>query len=105
MAAGCCPGNTRGGSSPLRAPSTIVDAVEPERVILGSARKHGVADDDMLHAIRNVLYATAQDDGVTMLVGPARDAGLMQVGVKQVGDLTLVLHAYRPARDKFLPGR
>ena len=76
-----------------------------EWVVLSSARRHGVADEDMLHAIRNAVYSTAQDDGATMLVGPARDAELIEVGVEQVDDLTLVLHAVRPARDKFLPGR
>ena len=79
--------------------------MKPEWVILSSARKHGVADEDVLHAIRNAMYSTAQDDGVTMLVGLARDAELIEVGVEQVDDLTLVLHAYRPARAEFLPGR
>ena len=37
-------------------------------VILGSARKHGVADDDMLHAYRNPIRVFEFDE-LTMLVG------------------------------------
>ena len=39
-------------------------------VILESARKHGVHDDDTLHAYRNPVRVFALDD-LTMLVGPA----------------------------------
>jgi hypothetical protein len=45
-----------------------------------SARRHGVADDDMLHAIRNHLaaFATSQPE-ITMYVGPARNASMLEV--------------------------
>ena len=38
-------------------------------VILHSARKHGVHDDDMLHAYRNPIRIFELDD-LTMLIGP-----------------------------------
>jgi hypothetical protein len=40
--------------------------------IEASARKHGVADDDILHAVRNHWRAFETDDpAVTMYIGPA----------------------------------
>ena len=43
--------------------------------IEASARKHGVADDDMLHAVRNHWRAFETDDpAVTMYIGPATSA-------------------------------
>ena len=37
------------------------------------ARKHGIADEDMHHAIRNPIAQWRLDDEFTMRVGPARD--------------------------------
>ena len=43
--------------------------------IEASARKHGVSDDDMLHALRHHWRAFETDDpDVTMFIGPS-DAG------------------------------
>jgi hypothetical protein len=56
--------------------STYVDDVSASAYrgkvdIEASARKHGVHDDDMLHAYRHHLIAFATNDGsVTMFVGP-----------------------------------
>lgn len=33
-----------------------------EPVILDSARKHGIADEDMLHAYRNAVFVVIDDD-------------------------------------------
>jgi hypothetical protein len=40
--------------------------------IAQTARKHGITDDDMLHAIRNPQWQL--DDDFTMRVGPAQMA-------------------------------
>jgi hypothetical protein len=69
-------------------------------VILGSARKHGVHDDDMLHAYRNPIRAFDLDD-LTMLIGPDMAARLLEVGVAKAEGLDFIVHAM-PARDKFL---
>ena len=45
-------------------------------VILASARKHQIADDDMLHAYRNPIRVFALDD-LTMLIGPDTAARLI----------------------------
>lgn len=72
--------------------------------IEASARKHGVADDDMLHAVRNHWRAYRTDDpAVTMYIGPARSAEPLEVGVVVDDEGSAVIHAM-PAREKFLKG-
>lgn len=71
-------------------------------IIAQSARKHGVSDDDMLHAYNNAIDAFDMDEGFTMLTGPDTAARLIEVGVID-GDLApVIVHAMRPARGKFL---
>ena len=72
--------------------------------IEASARKHGVADDDMLHALRHHRRAFETDDpDVTMFVGPSSDAQPIEVGVVNDDDGVAIIHAM-PARSKFLKG-
>jgi hypothetical protein len=72
--------------------------------IEASARKHGVSDDDMLHAIRNHWKAFETDDAmVTMYIGPATTAEPLEVGVVDDEQGSAVIHAM-PARPKFLKG-
>ena len=69
--------------------------------IEASARKHGVADDDMLHALRH--HRRAFETDVTMFVGPSSDAQPIEVGVVNDDDGVAIIHAM-PARSKFLKG-
>lgn len=69
-----------------------------------SARKHGVTDDDMIHAFRNHWKAYETDDpDVTMFIGPARSGDPLEVGVVIDDDGVAIIHAMR-ARPKFLKG-
>jgi len=69
-----------------------------------SAHKHGVAEDDMLHALRNHWRAFETDDpAVIMYIGPSATAGPLEVGVVSDENGTAVIHAM-PARPKFLKG-
>jgi hypothetical protein len=44
-------------------------------LIANSARRHGIADEDMLHAVRNAIATEDLDDGFTMFtVRPGRPA-------------------------------
>ncbi len=94
---------------PGDAPSTCVDGVWSDWYlgvvdIEASARKHGVANEDMLHAIRNHWRAFETDDpAVTMFVGPSRTAEPLEVGVVIDADGTAIIHAME-ARAKFLEG-
>ena len=74
-----------------------------EPVVAESARKHGVADEDMLHAMRNPLHLFDLDDGLTLVTGPDRAGSLIEVGfLVAVDDVVVIVHALRPARPKFL---
>ena len=69
-----------------------------------SARKHGVADDDMLHAFRHHWRAFETDDSdVTMFIGPSLAGEPLEVGVVTEDDGVAIIHAM-PARPKFLKG-
>jgi hypothetical protein len=72
--------------------------------IEASARKHGVPDEDMLHALRHHWRAfETGDPAVTMFIGPSRTAEPLEVGVVSDEEGTAVIHAMR-ARGKFLEG-
>ncbi len=68
-------------------------------VILESARKHGISDDDMLHAYRNPIRVFDLDD-LTMLVGPDQAARPLEIGVARGNGVEFIVHAMA-ARDKF----
>ncbi|HUZ55702.1 MAG TPA: hypothetical protein VMU94_24630 [Streptosporangiaceae bacterium] len=72
--------------------------------IAPSARKHGIDDADMRHALRNPILVTELDDDLTMFTGPARDGTPLEVGVLDSSDGPVIVHAMR-ARPKFLPGK
>jgi len=44
------------------------------------ARKHGVADVDILHAVRAAMRKVAMDEDLTLLIGPASDGALLEIG-------------------------
>ena len=71
--------------------------------IAPSARKHGITDDDMRHALRNPVGVADLGDGLTMFIGPARDGTLLEVGVADSDSGPIIVHAMR-TRPKFLRG-
>ena len=72
--------------------------------IEASARKHGVSDDDMLHAVRHHWRAFETDDpDVTMFIGPSATSAPLEVGVVTDADGIAIIHAM-PARNQFLSG-
>lgn len=69
-----------------------------------SARKHGVREEDMLHALRHHLRAFETDDpAVVMFVGPSTGGEPLEIGVVTDEDGTAIIHAMT-ARPKFLKG-
>lgn len=73
-----------------------------EPVILDSAYRHGISEDDMLHARRNSIDVFSQDDDMTMYIGAGYDGTLLEVGEIVAADGTeLIAHAMR-ARPKHL---
>ena len=69
-------------------------------VILASARKHGIRDDDMLHAYRNPIRVFVMED-LTMLIGPDRAANPLEIGLATAEGIDFIVHAMA-AREKFL---
>ena len=69
-------------------------------VILASARKHQIPDDDMLHPYRNPIRVFDLDE-LVMLIGPDTAARLVEVGVSEAEGIEFIVHAM-PARDRFL---
>lgn len=73
-----------------------------EWFIADSAHKHGIRDEDMLHALRNPLRAEDRGDDFTMFTGGSRAGDLLEVGVVDSDDGPVIIHAMR-ARKQYLP--
>ena len=69
-------------------------------LIATSARKHGIRDDDMIHAFNHPILVDDLDDGFTMFVGADPAGNLLEVGVVDSADGPIIIHAM-PARPKF----
>jgi hypothetical protein len=69
-------------------------------VIVASARKHGISDNDMLHAYRNPIRVFELDD-LVMLIGADESGRMLEIGVAAAEGIEFIVHAMA-ARDKFL---
>ncbi len=69
-------------------------------VILQSARKHQISDDDMLHAYRHPIRVFDVED-LDMLIGADTVGRMLEVGVAESEGIEFIVHAM-PARAKFL---
>ena len=72
-----------------------------EPIVLHSAYRHGVSEESIKHALRNHVDLFDVGDEMTMVIGPDRSGGLIEVGVVARYDDLYVVHAM-PARPKFL---
>lgn len=73
-------------------------------LILPSARKHGVTDSDMQHALRNAIAFHDQDAEIIIAVGPDHAGRLVEVAfIESDDEHRVIIHAMRPARPKYLP--
>ncbi len=71
--------------------------------IYESARKHGIADEDIVHAVEHALAIGEQDDGKMLYLGPDRGANLLEVvSVLRDDGSEIVIHAMR-MRGKYEP--
>jgi hypothetical protein len=71
-----------------------------------SARKHGIADEDIKHAMRHALAIDDQDEDSRLYLGPARSADLLEVVTIVRDDASeLAIHAMkmRPKYRRLLP--
>jgi hypothetical protein len=75
--------------------------------IHSSARKHGVADEDIEHATAHAMAIYDQDDDARLYLGPARTAELLEiVTIVRDDGSQLAIHAMkmRPSYQRLLPG-
>jgi hypothetical protein len=70
-----------------------------------SARKHGIVDADIEHAMEHAMITKPQDDGRLLYLGSSRSGALLEV-VKVVGS-ERVIHAMpaKATHAQLLPGR
>lgn len=69
--------------------------------IIASARKHGVADEDIRHALRNPMRFISHDE-LLVVIGPDRNGVPLEVGVVEDEAEDRVVHAM-PARQMYWP--
>jgi hypothetical protein len=74
--------------------------MEKDPVIAASARKHGITDNDMLHAYRNPIRVFELDD-LVMLIGGDESGRMLELGVAAAEGIEFIVNAMS-ARDKFL---
>jgi GNAT superfamily N-acetyltransferase len=72
-----------------------------------SARKHGIPDADIEHAVRHAMSIHDHDDYLCIYLGPGRNAEMLEVAtVIHVGRIEIAIHAMRmrPKYRASLPG-
>ncbi|MDQ2760166.1 MAG: hypothetical protein M3Y17_06955 [Actinomycetota bacterium] len=76
-----------------------------EAPIAASAHRHGIADENIRHALRNLIAVAADpdDDDVTLFLGPDRAVSLIEVGVLATDDGPLIIHAMPARTGRFQP--
>jgi hypothetical protein len=71
--------------------------------IFSSARRHGIADDDITHAVEHALAGGEQDDGKVLYLGADRAGNMLEVvSVVRDDGSEVVIHAMR-MRLKYEP--
>jgi hypothetical protein len=61
-----------------------------------SARKHGIADEDIEHAVSNAMTIDDQEDDTRLYLGPSRTADLLEVvTIVRADGSELAIHAMR----------
>jgi hypothetical protein len=72
-----------------------------------SAHRHGVADEDIDHAVRQAMAIEDQDNDTRLYIGPSRSADLLEiVTIVRDDGSELAIHAMkmRPQYERLLPG-
>lgn len=93
-----------GKQQPEEGPEDAHEEIE-EPVVVESAHRHRVAEEDMLHALRFAIAHVRQDDDMVMFIGPDRAGNLIEVGVVTWHGILAIVHAMSPARAKYLKRR
>jgi len=91
------------GSSTLTRATLLVALVSRYDIgyvdIYASARKHGVDDSDIRHAVEQAVAVGEQEDGKVLYLGPDRAGNLLEiVSVVRDDGTEIVIHAMRMRR-------
>jgi hypothetical protein len=70
-------------------------------IIAASAFKHGLGEEEILHAYKNPIRVWDLGEGFTMMIGANAAAIILEVGYVQGDTAVVIVHAMR-AREKFL---
>jgi hypothetical protein len=70
--------------------------VAEDPIIAPSALKHGLSEEEVLHAYRNPVRVWDLGDGFTMIVGPNAAAIFLEVGYVDGDTAVVIVHAMRP---------
>ena len=70
-------------------------------IIAPSALRHGLDEDQILHAYRNPIRVWDLGDGFTMIIGANAAAIILEVGYVNAESAVVIVHAM-PAREKFV---
>jgi hypothetical protein len=68
--------------------------------ILPSARKHGISDEDMMHAFRNRIQERRLEEKF-LVVGPDNSGNLLELIYKVTEESIVIFHAMK-VRPKYL---
>ena len=74
--------------------------------VRGSAHKHGITTEDIHHALSLPLALVDQGEGLTLILGPARNGRMLELVVVDLDtDDARVIHAMamRPKFARYLP--
>lgn len=74
--------------------------VEP--IIAEDARKHGVSDEDILHAYRQMIGVRTDDEGFQMAYGADRAGNLLEIGFIHADDedIDVIIHAMKTTPER-----
>jgi len=70
-------------------------------ILAQSALKHGLGEEEILHAYRNPIRVWDLGEGFTMMIGANAAAIIMEVGYIHGETAVVIVHAMA-AREKFL---
>lgn len=88
-------------SLPMQSFASYLGEVLEDPIIAPSALKHGLGEEDILHAYRNPIRVWDLGDGFTMMLGPNAAAIILEVGYVEGNTAVVIIHAMR-ARKRFL---
>lgn len=78
---------------PTCAPPCTKPTRSGDPIIAERARRHGIGDDDVLHAYSHPTFVEEPDEGILRCIGPDRAGTLLEVGFVVGADGPVIGHA------------